>query len=212
MSPAPSAVPTRYPASDRPVSDAAPASFAAAAAAPRATAPIHLHDLRFAANAGGQASEMLAGSPDAAALASHVTHRNNEAPVELDVSASGRLQVIPGADRPESGEDPADEASDDANADEIMPADDEPATETDAEAEDELPTLDAATLAHFVAIQSALTFQEGMLARAMAAELSPSELRAWMTELCELSVADAVAKIRAVLNAAGGDNPSGGAS
>lgn len=155
---------------------------------------------------------MLAGPPpDAGELASHVTHRN-EAPVELDVSASGRLQVIPGADRPESGEDLADAANDDASADGIMPADDEPATETDAEAEDELPTLDAGALTHFVAIQGALTFQEGMLARAMAAELSPAELRAWMTELCELSVADAVAKIRAVLNAAGDDNPSGGAS
>jgi hypothetical protein len=51
-----------------------------------------------------------------------------------------------------------------------------------------------------------------MLARALAAELSPAELRAWMAELCELSVADAVAKIRAVLNAEGSDSASGGES
>jgi len=182
------------------------------AAAPQATAPIHPHDLRFAAGASGQVSETPAGPPpDAGALAPHVTHRN-EAPVELDVSAYGRVQVIPGADRPESGADPADEANEDTNADGIMPTDDELATETDADTEDKLPTLDAAGLMHFAAILGALTFREGMLARALAAELSPTELRAWMTELCELSVPASVAKIRAVLNAEGSDSAAGGGS
>lgn len=198
------------------MSDAAPVNFVAApaptAAAPSATAPIHPPDLRLAAGASEQVSETPAGPPpDAGALTPHVTHRN-ETPIELDVSADGRLQIIAGADRPESGADPADETYDDANAEEIMPADDEPVSGTDAEAEDELPTLDTAALVHFAAIQGALTFREGMLARELAAELTPAELRAWMTELCELSVADAVAKIRAVLNADGSDSASGGES
>ena len=64
----------------------------------------------------------------------------------------------------------------------------------------DLPTLDPAALAHFAAIQGALTFREGMLARALAAELSPSELRAWLAELRTLSVPEAVAKIRGVLD------------
>jgi hypothetical protein len=38
-----------------------------------------------------------------------------------------------------------------------------------------------------------------MLARALAAELTPAQLRTWIAELCTLSVAEAVAKIRAVL-------------
>jgi hypothetical protein len=76
----------------------------------------------------------------------------------------------------------------------------------------ELPTLDMAALAHFAAIQGALTFREGMLARALAAELSPAEMRTWLTELQTLSVPEAVAKIRAVLGTDGSDNTSGGAS
>ena len=76
---------------------------------------------------------------------------------------------------------------------------------------DELPTLDPAALAHFAAIQGALTFREGMLARALAAELSPAELRTWLAELRTLSVPEAVAKIRGVLGADGNDT-SGGAS
>jgi hypothetical protein len=76
----------------------------------------------------------------------------------------------------------------------------------------ELPTLDSAALAHFAAIQGALTFREGMLARALAAELSPAELRTWLTELRTLSVPDAVAKIREVLGTDGSDNTPGGVS
>jgi hypothetical protein len=81
-----------------------------------------------------------------------------------------------------------------------------------AEITAELPTLDMAALAHFAAIQGALTFREGMLARALAAELSPAEMRTWLTELQTLSVPEAVARIRAVLGTDGNDNNSGGAS
>jgi len=77
---------------------------------------------------------------------------------------------------------------------------------------DELPTLDPAALTQFAAIQAALTLQESMLARALVAELTPAELRAWLSELRELSVPDAVAKIRAVLNAESSDSGSGGGS
>ena len=63
----------------------------------------------------------------------------------------------------------------------------------------DLPTLDPTALAHFASIQTALTFREAMLARALAAELTPAQLRTWIAELCTLSVAEAVAKIRTVL-------------
>ena len=85
----------------------------------------------------------------------------------------------------------------------------EPAPELSTEATTDLPTLDPAAIAHFVAIQGALTFREGMLARALAAELSPSEMRAWLTELRTLSVPDAVAKIREVIGADDSGNTGG---
>jgi hypothetical protein len=84
--------------------------------------------------------------------------------------------------------------------------------DTATEPAEELPTLDAVALAHFAAIQGALTFREGMMARALAAELSPADLRTWLSELRELSVPEAVARIRGVLEAGGDDGASGGAS
>jgi hypothetical protein len=63
-----------------------------------------------------------------------------------------------------------------------------------------LPPLDPADMAHFIAVQAALTPDESALARALAAELSPDELRAWFAELKQLSVPDAVAKIRTLLS------------
>jgi hypothetical protein len=54
-------------------------------------------------------------------------------------------------------------------------------------------------MTHFLAIQAALTPDEANLARATAAELSPADLRTWLAELTQLSVPDAVAKVRAVL-------------
>jgi hypothetical protein len=63
----------------------------------------------------------------------------------------------------------------------------------------DLPTLDPEALVHFAAIQEGLTLREKMLAQALAAELSPTELRGWLTELMSLSVAEAIAEIRTVL-------------
>ena len=79
----------------------------------------------------------------------------------------------------------------------------EPADET------ALPPLDPKTMSHFIAIQSALAPNEATLARQVAAELSPTELRAWFKELSEMSVPDAVAKIRGMLGATA---KAGGAS
>jgi len=56
------------------------------------------------------------------------------------------------------------------------------------------PTADQ--LAHFAAIQVALTPREGQIARALVAELRPGEVAAWLRELCALAVPDAVALIR----------------
>ena len=59
-----------------------------------------------------------------------------------------------------------------------------------------LPPLDPAAMAHFLAIQSALTPEEAAFAREVASTLSPRELRAWLAELRPLNVPDAVAVIR----------------
>lgn len=63
----------------------------------------------------------------------------------------------------------------------------------------ELPPLDPATMQHFIAIQSALAPDEAVLARAVAAELAPAQLREWFDELKKLTVPDAVAKIRTLI-------------
>ena len=81
-------------------------------------------------------------------------------------------------------------------------------TETASEQADELP-LDPATMAHFIAIQSALSPDEAALAREVAAQLSPAELRAWFDDIGKLSVDEAVTKIRKVVSGAG---KTGGAS
>jgi hypothetical protein len=104
---------------------------------------------------------------------------------------------------------PADDAGGDLPAEPAPAA--PPATET-AETSDPLPTLDPAALAHFAAIQGALTFRESMLARALAAELSPADLRAWLMDLRVLSVADAVAKVRSVLGPDTSTTAPGGGS
>jgi hypothetical protein len=72
-----------------------------------------------------------------------------------------------------------------------------------------LPPLDPKTMSHFIAIQSALAPNEAGLARQVAAELSPAELRAWFHELTAMSVPEAVAKIRTML---GSTAKTGGAS
>jgi hypothetical protein len=81
--------------------------------------------------------------------------------------------------------------------------------EASTEAGDSLPALDPAMMGHFIAIQSALGAQEAALARQLAAELTPAEVRAWLAELSALSVPDAVIKIRSIL---AGAAKKGGAS
>ncbi len=66
-----------------------------------------------------------------------------------------------------------------------------------------LPPLDPQTMAHFIAVQSALRPEEAALAREVASELAPAELRAWFDELAGLSVPDAVAKIRDLIGKGG---------
>lgn len=62
-----------------------------------------------------------------------------------------------------------------------------------------LPPIDPETMAHFIAIQSALKPEEAAVARSVAAELSPAELRSWFDELKKLSVPQAVQKIRVLV-------------
>jgi len=79
-----------------------------------------------------------------------------------------------------------------------------------------LPTIDDEDAAHFLKILQALSMREAVYAQALAGELSHDELRAWIGELKQLSVPEAVAKIRAVLgtdgdsvNTPGPDAPAG---
>ena len=76
-------------------------------------------------------------------------------------------------------------------------------------ATDVLPPIDPQTMAHFVAVQSALTPEEAAVAREVAKELSATELRAWFDDLSALSVPDAVAKVQKLISGFGKD---GGAS
>lgn len=62
-----------------------------------------------------------------------------------------------------------------------------------------LPPLDPQTMAHFIAIQSALKPEEAALAREVASNLGAAELRAWFDELSKLSVPQAVQKIRVLI-------------
>lgn len=66
-----------------------------------------------------------------------------------------------------------------------------------------LPALDPQAMAHFLAIQSALTPEEAALAREVAADLGPAELRTWFEDLSTLTVPAAVAKIRALIGKGG---------
>jgi hypothetical protein len=64
-----------------------------------------------------------------------------------------------------------------------------------------LPPIDPQMMAHFIAVQSALTPEEAALAREVASELTATELRAWFDTLAALSVPDAVAKVRTMIGA-----------
>ena len=82
----------------------------------------------------------------------------------------------------------------------------------------EAMTVPPAAMAHFLAIQQALTPQERALAQGLASELAPGDLRAWMTELSAMSVPAAVERLRALLHgeptkpAPMGTSASGGGS
>jgi len=62
-----------------------------------------------------------------------------------------------------------------------------------------LPPLSPQAMAHFLSIQSELTAEEAALARAAAAELSPHDLRAWFEQLSQMSIPDAVKRVRGLL-------------
>lgn len=66
-------------------------------------------------------------------------------------------------------------------------------------AESALPPSDPQTMAHFIAVQSALKPEEAALAREVASTLGPAELRGWFDELSKLSVPQAVQKIRVLI-------------
>lgn len=61
------------------------------------------------------------------------------------------------------------------------------------------PALDAKGFAHIAAIQAALTPEEAALAREVAQDLAPADLQTWFAELSTLSVAQAVARVRTML-------------
>ncbi len=61
------------------------------------------------------------------------------------------------------------------------------------------PVLDAKGFAHIAAIQAALTPEEAALAREVAQDLAPADLQTWFAELSTLSVPQAVARVRTML-------------
>ncbi len=62
-----------------------------------------------------------------------------------------------------------------------------------------IPPIDAETMTHFIAIQSALKPEEAALAREVAANFGAAELHAWFDELKKLTVPQAVQKIRVLI-------------
>jgi len=166
---------------------------------PAETASTHAADPRDAMQAMGDAAAIRASGPHVAAQAADAA-----APARTFVP---HVAALAASEPAEHEEDPELEPEQDPELDSESELDPEP--ESSTEAASDLPMLDPAAIAHFVAIQGALTFREGMLARALAAELSPSEMRAWLAELRRLSVPDAVAKIREVLGADDSGNTGG---
>jgi hypothetical protein len=77
----------------------------------------------------------------------------------------------------------------------------EPGPSVEAPAEPSTPPLDPNVMSHLLEIQSALTPLEDRLAREVAASVSPTEMRTWLAALSEMSVLDAVAKIRSFIGA-----------
>lgn len=63
-----------------------------------------------------------------------------------------------------------------------------------------IPTLDPATMAHFLAIRQALSPEDQALAQALLAELPPDQMKAWLRLFAPLPVATAVEKLREILH------------
>lgn len=63
-------------------------------------------------------------------------------------------------------------------------------------ATDIIPPIEPAVMAHFMAIQSALTAEENAMVRRVASALSAGEVRVWFVALSKLTVEDAVLRIR----------------
>lgn len=63
-----------------------------------------------------------------------------------------------------------------------------------------VPPLSPRDMLHFAAIQQALTLEERAIAQGILSELSPDQIQTWLRELAPLSVAEAVDKIRPILN------------
>jgi hypothetical protein len=63
-----------------------------------------------------------------------------------------------------------------------------------------MPTLDPATMAHFLAIRQALSPEDQALAQALLAELPPDQVQAWIRMFAPLPVATAVAQLREILH------------
>jgi hypothetical protein len=85
----------------------------------------------------------------------------------------------------------------------------EPATEAPAPSAPEPPKMNLQHAAHFAAIQEALGAADAELARRVASKLTAEQLNAWFADLAQLSVDDAVVKIRAEIAKSTG---AGGAS
>jgi hypothetical protein len=66
-------------------------------------------------------------------------------------------------------------------------------------ATDVVPPIEPAVIAHFEAVQAELTAREHAIVRRVASGLSAGELGVWFVALSKLTVADAVAKIRALI-------------
>ena len=66
-------------------------------------------------------------------------------------------------------------------------------------ANDVLPPIDPAVMAHYVAIQNELTNTEAAIVRRIASALNAGEIRVWFVALSKLAVPDAVATLRKLI-------------
>lgn len=76
---------------------------------------------------------------------------------------------------------------------------DQPPATASTGVEPMIPPLDAATMAHFMAVRATLTPAESALAGRIAQQLSAAEVRGLLDELAKLSVPDAAARVRELL-------------